>query len=269
MLKAYLINSATYLTGEHAGGDLPAPRQGWGLVDLGRAFDNAARKLIDQTHLFTESGQSFEVRGSVADRSRPLRVTLAWTDAPGSLAGAAIVNDLDLEVKIGETTVYRGNRFAGNFSVEGGDADRMNNVESIIIPADSIPVGYQGNFTITVRAANIASDGVPANGDDLDQDFALVVYNIADPLAVPPPTAPVITSASYFKKTLSITGRNFTAAARVEINGAAIISPFNFDAATNTLSIRKKSRKLNLASGDNHIVVIEGSDRSQSFILRL
>jgi hypothetical protein len=269
MLKAYLINSATYLTGEHAGGNLPAPRQGWGLVDLGRAFDNAARKLIDQTHLFTESGQSFEVRGSVADRSRPLRVTLAWTDAPGSLAGAAIVNDLDLEVKIGETTVYRGNRFAGNFSVEGGDADRMNNVESIIIPADSIPVGYQGNFTITVRAANIASDGVPANGDDLDQDFALVVYNIADPLEVPPPTAPVITSASYFKKTLSITGRNFTAAARVEINGAAITSPFNFDAATNTLSIRKKSRKLNLASGDNQIVVIEGLARSQSFILRL
>ena len=71
MTKAFLINSASYMTGENAGGNLPAERQGWGLVNLSRAFDDAKRVLIDQTHLFTESGQTIEFSGSIADRSRP------------------------------------------------------------------------------------------------------------------------------------------------------------------------------------------------------
>jgi hypothetical protein len=33
--------------------------------------------------------------------------------------------------------------------------------------------------TITVRAANISSDGIPNTGDTTDQDFALVCYNCA------------------------------------------------------------------------------------------
>ena len=31
---------------------------------------------------------------------------------------------------------------------------------------------------ITVTATNIAGDGVPGNGQPLDQDFALVIYNV-------------------------------------------------------------------------------------------
>ncbi|MEW6211884.1 MAG: S8 family serine peptidase, partial [Acidobacteriota bacterium] len=270
MLKAYLINSATYLTGENAGGDLPALRQGWGLVDLGRAFDDASRRLVDQSALLTESGQSFEIRGSIADRSKAVRVTLAWTDAPGSLAGASLVNDLDLEVRIGSAVIYRGNHFAEGISTEGEEADRVNNVESAILPAELIPAGYQGNLTITIRAANIAGDGVPGNGNDLDQDFALVVYNITDPLPEPPPEKiPAITAASYFKKTLTITGNNFTASARVEINGERISSAFTFDAIANSLSIRKKSKKLKLHAGDNQIIVIDHGNRSEAFTLRL
>src|SRR5262249_4239267 len=174
MIKAYLINSATYMTGENAGVSLPGTRQGWGLLNLSRAFDSARRLLVDQTQLFTESGQTFQVQGSIADRSLPLRVTLAWTDAPGSLVGAAQVNDLDLEIKVGDTTIYRGNNFAGAFSVEGGDPDSINNVESIFLSPDQIPQGAAGNFTITIRATNIAGDGVPGNDSALDQDFALV-----------------------------------------------------------------------------------------------
>ncbi|HKY03487.1 MAG TPA: S8 family serine peptidase, partial [Blastocatellia bacterium] len=128
MTKAFLINSALYMTGENASGDLPSERQGWGRVNLARAFDDAKRALIDQTRLFTESGQVFEIEGSLADRSRGLRVTLALTDAPGALAGAATVNDLDLEVVIGGVSVYRGNVFNGPSSIEGGEADRLNNV---------------------------------------------------------------------------------------------------------------------------------------------
>ena len=272
MTKAYLINSASYLTGENAGGNLPSERQGWGRANLTRAFDDAKRALVDQTRLFTESGQTFEVQGSLNDRSRPLLVTLAWTDAPGSLVGAALVNDLDLEITVGGVTVYRGNNFAEAISTEGGAADRLNNVESIFLPASAIPEGFEGNFKITVRAANIAGDGVPNNGNALDQDFALVVYNASGLLSPPPPPkkAPLIMSATYIKKRITITGRDFTRAARVEINGKIIEREFEFDAATNSFSLKLKYKKLNLnKQGDNQIVLIENGERSQAFNLRL
>jgi hypothetical protein len=273
MTKAFLINSASYLTGENAGGNLPSERQGWGRVNLTRAFDSATRKLVDQTNTFTESGQEFEIKGSLADRSQPLCITLAWTDAPGSLAGPALVNDLDLEIKVGNQTVYRGNNFSGPLTISGGEADRLNNVEGIRLTAGVIPEGFQGNFTITVRAHNIAGDGVPGNANGLDQDFALVIYNITDSIVEPPPPPPrkipVITAATYVKKVLTITGRDFTVAARVEINGQLSGQTFEFNAATNSLSIKKKQKKLKLNSGvDNQIVLIENNERSQPFTLR-
>jgi hypothetical protein len=269
MTKAFLVNSATYMTGENAGGDLPAERQGYGLVNLSRAFDGGARKVVDQSELFTESGQSYETAGSLADRSQPLRVTLCWTDAAGSLVGPALVNDLDLEVRVGDTLIFRGNHFEGALTTGGGDADRSNNVESVIIPAGAIPEGVAGNFKVTVRAANIAGDGVPGNGNALDQDFALVVANVAAPLVVePPPTkVPVVTGASYVKKRITITGHDFTAAAKVEINGKLIDQPFAFDAAANSLSLKLKAKKLNLKD-DNQIVLIEKGERSQPFAFR-
>lgn len=272
MTKAFLINSASYMTGEHAAGNLPGERQGWGLLNLSRAFDDAKRDLIDQTKLFSESGQTFEVSGSIADRTRPLRATLAWTDAPGSLIGPAIVNDLDLEIVVGGVTVYRGNNFAGSYSFEGGVEDRLNNVESIYLPPDVIPAGVQGNFIVRVRAANIAGDGVPGNEISMDQDFALAIYNIGPAIAPPPPppiTLPVISGASYVKKTLTINGHDFSAAAQVEINGKLIVQTFDFDSATNSLSLRLKLKKLNLHEGDNEIVLIEKGVRSSAFVLRL
>ncbi|MFL6212948.1 MAG: S8 family serine peptidase [Blastocatellia bacterium] len=271
MAKAFLINAATYMTGENAGDNLPSTRQGYGLLNLSRAMDATARKLIDQSVRFTESGQSYEINGSLADRSQPLRVTLCWTDAIGSLIGPALVNDLDLEVRIGDAVVFRGNHFEGGLTIEGGDADRLNNVESIIIPASAIPESFAGNFKIVVRAANIAGDGVPGNDSTLDQDFALVVANIAAPLEPPPvKPVPIISNVTYLKKTITIAGRDFTAAARVEINGKVIGQPFEFDAAKNAFSLRMKAKKLNLNGGmDNQIVLIENSERSQSFTFHL
>jgi hypothetical protein len=107
----------------------------------------------------------------VADETKPLRITLCWTDAPGTPAGSSVVNNLDLQVEIGGVT-FKGNHFAGGFSSEGGSADPLNNVESVWLPE-----GTSGDFTIRVIAANIAGDGVPGNSDSTDQDFALVVYN--------------------------------------------------------------------------------------------
>jgi hypothetical protein len=175
MLKAYLTNSATYMTGYMAGDSLPGANQGFGLMSLGRALDGVPRTLVDQDQVLASTGQVFTVQGRIADPTKPLRVTLAWTDAPGNPFANAVVNDLDLQVDVGGKK-YLGNHFSGAVSVEGGSADRLNNVEAVFPPP-----GTSGDFTIRVVAANIVGDGVPGNADATDQDFALVVYNVQSP----------------------------------------------------------------------------------------
>ncbi|MFN8004310.1 MAG: S8 family serine peptidase [Acidobacteriota bacterium] len=182
MVKAYLMNSAAYMSGTGAGGNLPSNSQGMGRMDLGRAFDGASRILVDQTQVLGATGATHQVTGSVVDTGQPFRVTLAWTDAPGATTGGPWVNNLDLEVTVGGVT-YRGNVFSGANSASGGTADTKNNAESVFLPA-----GTSGSFTVTVRATNIAGDGLPGNADTTDQDFALVVYNGSSA----PPTTPTI-----------------------------------------------------------------------------
>lgn len=174
MTKAFLMNSARYLTGNHANDPLPSNAQGVGLMDLDRAFDRVSRLLDDQSpaSLFTATGQVRTFTGAIVDPTQPVRVTLAWTDAPGPTDAAAWVNDLDLAVTVDAGT-YLGNVFSGPLSIQGGAADQQNNVESVYLPE-----GTTGPFTITVTAANIAGDGVPKNATPLDQDFALVAYNV-------------------------------------------------------------------------------------------
>ena len=184
MTKAYLMNSTRYLDGVGANDPLWSNNQGMGEVDLDTAFDGTARTLRDEAPAdkFTSTGQTRIFTGSVADTSKPFRVTLAWTDAPGNTSGNAYNNDLDLTVTIGGNT-YKGNVFDGQFSVAGGSADSQNNVESVFLPA-----GTTGSFTVTVTAANINSDGVPNEAPSLDQDFALVIYNATQqptPIVVP------------------------------------------------------------------------------------
>ncbi|MFY9572382.1 MAG: S8 family serine peptidase, partial [Blastocatellia bacterium] len=171
LIKALLLNTTTYMTGVRAGGDLPQEQQGWGLMNMNRAFDNTPKIFVNQTNTFTDSGQEFVFTGEVKDSGQPFRVTLAWTDAPGFSGAAPWVNNLDLEVTI-NGQVYRGNNFVGQNSQPGGDADTKNNVEGVWLPAGTI-----GTFVVRVGATNIAGDGLPGNGDSTDQDFALVVYN--------------------------------------------------------------------------------------------
>ncbi|MEK6324452.1 MAG: S8 family serine peptidase [Acidobacteriota bacterium] len=171
LIKALLLNTPTYMTGERAGGDLPQARQGWGLLNLNRAFDSTPKIFINQTNTFADSGQDFVITGEVKDSSQPFRVTLAWSDAPGFSGAAPWVNDLDLEVTINGQP-YGGNNFSGQDSQPGGESDTKNNVEGVWLPA-----GTAGTFLVRVRATNIAGDGVPGNTDPTDQDFALVVYN--------------------------------------------------------------------------------------------
>lgn len=177
MIKAFLTNSTTYMTGNLAADSLPGRHQGFGLMNLGRAFDDARRLLIDQTQVLGNTGESFVVKGQVVDVSKPFRVTLVWTDAPGTPAANPVVNNLDLQVIINGNT-YLGNRFSGSTSTAGGAADNLNNTEAVWLPT-----GTGGEFEVRVVAANLTGDGVPGNNDTTDQDFALVIYNAQEQTA--------------------------------------------------------------------------------------
>jgi hypothetical protein len=102
-------------------------------------------------------GRSSTMRLS-ARAGAPLKVVLVWTDPPGTVRNSIadttpqLVNDLDLEVRIGGVT-HLGN---------GATADRLNNVEVVSIAAPA-----SGVVEITVSANRLGF------GDR--QSYALVV----------------------------------------------------------------------------------------------
>jgi hypothetical protein len=166
-------------------------KQGWGRLDVEAVLHPQVPVLyFDQRTVLDDTGQMWQAVLHAADSSRPLRLMLAWTDAPGHGLGKADPtlpawnNDLDLMVEAGGQT-YRGNAFgADGWSLAGGGADYRNNTEGVFLPA-----GGASLFTVRVVASNIPSDGIPNYGDITDQDFALVCYNCRLPWAVYLPIA--------------------------------------------------------------------------------
>lgn len=219
MTKAYLVNSARYMNGVSANDTLPSQSQGMGMVNLGTAFDGTPRALRDQVpaDLLANSGDTRSFTGTISDATRPFRVTLAWTDAPGATTGNSFVNNLDLVVRAGGN-LYLGNVFTGANSSTGGSADPRNNLESVFIPA-----GVTGPYSVLVRGANIAGDGVPGDADTTDQDFALVAYNAAAMTACPAITlaAPGIPTETNFGATFG----------PIALSGSGGAGPYTFEAA--------------------------------------
>ena len=265
MLKAMLVAATTPMRGIRAGTSLPSSRQGFGRVSLAPVLDDAARVLVDQTVRFGATGETHLVEGSVGDPERPFRVALVWTDAPGVASLAPQVNDLDLEVRVGET-VYRGNAYTGFLSTANPEVgfDRLNTVETVTVPA-----GTRGPFTVTVRAASIAGDGVPGDADPTDQDFALVIYNIDDGRWTPV-DPPVVTNVKTkvanggFK--LVVRGELLTPTCAVEINGLPVEpSRVKYVEAKALLRLRGPATRLGVVRGENSLVVVDGEARSEPF----
>ena len=171
LAKALLVNGALDI----GAADIPNNAEGWGRINLRRSATNLAqRHVIDQSVVLDGPGAVHSINLHVVESSRPVRITLAWTDAAGAVgANPALVNDLDLEVAHG-ADIYRGNVLSAGQSVAGGSADTKNNVENIFLPA-----GIAGTLKLSVRASALPGDGIPGNGDASDQDFALVCDNCA------------------------------------------------------------------------------------------
>jgi subtilase family protein len=175
LVKAFILNSTSYLNGGFGNDNLPGARQGWGLLNIGRMFENTSRIIYDESPartFFESGGAPFEATGVIADSTKEFRVMLVWSDPPGSaVTNAPFVNQLNLEVVVGGV-VYSGNHFSGQYTTVGGQKDFSNNVQGVRLPA-----GTTGPIVVRVRPTIIAGDGIPGDFSPLDQDFALVVTN--------------------------------------------------------------------------------------------
>ncbi|MEK7790050.1 MAG: hypothetical protein AAB309_00305 [Deltaproteobacteria bacterium] len=137
----------------------PNIHEGWGRVNLEKTlvYKNRALQFFDET-VGISTGKEKTYQVTVADSSEPLKITLAYTDYPGSTsARKALVNDLDLIVQApARSKMY--------FSNGLNSADRANNVEGVDILTPAV-----GTYTITVRGHQVP------NGRNGAQPYALVI----------------------------------------------------------------------------------------------
>jgi hypothetical protein len=173
LAKAALLNATQEMNGVLTTAPIPNGNEGWGRINMKLMLNTGVPiKYIDQTHEFFNPGELVAYIGKVSSSTKPLRITLVWTDPPG-VGNPALVNNLDLTVNVGGT-IYKGNVFTAGTSTPGGTADTLNNVENVFLPA-GIPSGTI--VTVSVSTVAINGNGILGNADATDQHFALVAYN--------------------------------------------------------------------------------------------
>jgi PKD repeat protein len=177
LVKATLINSAVDLLDENNDGlndnDYPIPNvhEGWGRVDVAAATDGS-RQYIDETSGINTGGLA-GYQYNVTTAGQPFKVTLVYSDYASTEAAAAnLVNNLDLVVIAPGGAQYKGNVFSGGWSVSGGSADAVNNVENVYLQSAA-----SGTYTVQVSGANVPQGPQP---------FALVVDGVFGAVDAPP-----------------------------------------------------------------------------------
>ncbi|MGH2542082.1 MAG: S8 family serine peptidase, partial [Ardenticatenaceae bacterium] len=153
-------------------------KQGWGRMDTEAVVDPQVNvRYFDNPVTFDNTGEEWVQTFSAQDPSQPVRLMLVWTDAPGHGLGGSTPawnNNLDLVVESGGDTYYGNNFGPEGWSQADGSPDGVNNTEGVFLGPTA-----PGGVTVHVVAADINSDGIPNQGDETDQDFALVCYNCA------------------------------------------------------------------------------------------
>jgi subtilisin family serine protease len=144
LVKATLIAGARRLPGYAALEALSDPHQGFGCVDLEAVLAPTAparARFFDRAGLRT--GQQRAETLQIASSDAPLRVVLAYSDAPGP----ALVNNLNLILRGPEGSVVAGNQAPGSLSL-----DARNNVEAAQVAHPAI-----GEWRVEVVASNVPS----------------------------------------------------------------------------------------------------------------
>jgi hypothetical protein len=163
LIKATLLNGAFDLNpGQYALAyqeisARPNNVQGWGRLDLEKAlFPALPRKWVyyDQTTTGQTTSGTTHTYNFQADNGAALKVTLVWTDYPGtSAANGGLVNDLDLQLY-------------DPADVAQHSVDRINNIEGVDLAAPS-----SGQYSAWVLGYNVPQGPQPyalvVSGDDI------------------------------------------------------------------------------------------------------
>ena len=183
-LKALLINNAQQYAFSGDAHDLSRYKQGWGRPSVREAAERAASSFIVDQKVLLGVGELATYPVDVAPGESELKITMVYPDPPGNPASAlARVNDLDLRVISPSGVVYHGNvgLTAGNASVAGGAANKIDTVENVFV-VDPEP----GTWSVAVEAAEINEDACPVGHESIcgptpggtpeaDATFSLVV----------------------------------------------------------------------------------------------
>jgi hypothetical protein len=193
MYKAMLVAGAQSITGaidRQTGGTVaawPNAQQGFGRIRLTDLLDPGVVKSWRDQQTILVSGQITTNTVTVADPAKPVRIVLAWTDAPAAVeAPVTLVNNLDLRVQ--DAFRAYGNLMAGDgFSAINPGCGRpvcayfgdvRNNAEVINLPSSLFTDPAKRTFTVKVIINTLNGIGVPGqSGGANNQDFALFVLN--------------------------------------------------------------------------------------------
>jgi hypothetical protein len=165
------MNKAVAIVGadnDITGYTVPDNNVGWGRVDLDSSLyfagDTSKLWVLDDT-FGLETGDSVLIPINVTGDEKPFRVTLCWTDYPGTMRASYIcVNDLDLTIYSPTGTAYKGNVYSGGQSATGGINDSLNVEECTRINSPEV-----GSWGIVVKARNVPQGPQP---------FALAVIGV-------------------------------------------------------------------------------------------
>lgn len=167
LLKAMLISSTI---ADFPSYTIPSFKIGWGRVCIDSVlyFEGEDNKLyLYDNKIGIETGNEAVYTVDVTGQAWPLRVTLVWTDFPGDPAASKqLVNDLDLEAVSPSGKTFKGNVFAGSFSVPAGAKDAANVEECLRISSPE-----KGTWQIKIKGGNVPQGPQP---------YALVITGMFD-----------------------------------------------------------------------------------------
>lgn len=224
-MKAILTNGTAFIS------TTPSNNYGWGRIWLDNNLyfgdESASRDLrsfsLPQA-LGLATGEQHEYSVQV-NSGQEFRATLAWYDPPGApgAAGAALVNNLDLEVQQG-ANLYRGNVITGSGaaanSTTGGSPDAINPLEQVRFTAPTA-----GVYTIRVKGSAVPGDGQPGSNR---QGYGLVVSSAQCATAVA--SAPASLSAVNTGGAVQVTAASVAGATGYQLyrsTGTCATAPAN------------------------------------------
>jgi N-acetyl-anhydromuramyl-L-alanine amidase AmpD len=220
MLRALIVNGAEPIL---TGGPIPNNRQGWGRLNIQNIVDpSISRILEDQKSFLSQPTETREWHIRAVDPTKPVKITLAWTDPPGAIGTGGspdmspVVNKLALRAESGGN-VYRGiqDRFRDGVSTSNDEIARERPAP---VPGESpVPVLEEGTdnlqniflspasakslIRVSVTALNVTTNCLNMTFDTPQQDFALVITNAQLDTGASPPNVAVAVDSNANRST--------------------------------------------------------------------